>query len=168
MGEAAENLEGLMRRAHHTGMRLAKVRGEARGEAVKTILALESRLREALAGGTLRGLLSLVHKDRRPLVGANVRSQSANRGIDDWLPKDGRHSLILTEKGELAIAWLTRDDWETRPVRADELVAQDLELFVQVVYKVLGRHLARTERTMAGYEATSLLAKKLAEAVGPL
>jgi len=143
--------------------------------AVVAIRALESELRAVAvaAGGHLRGLPNIARdysstatspKGPRTYA-ANVRAKSPDKPMSRTRTST---SLVLTLDGRLCLA-----TWEPalsafalRPVRDDELRAEDVAALAAVAVWVLGRHGAACERSEASYLAAAVLSRRLLAALG--
>ncbi len=165
---SAVKMDELMGASAQASAKVMLVRDEARDAAVKTIRGLETRLVEAIAGDTLRGLTDLVPNERGVGGLQAIRIHPSPRtGLNG--PLDDRWVTIITKEGTLARAHRCprlSAGWESYPCPDDELVAQDLEPYARAVQHVLERHIARAERTAANYLKVTLLATKLANVIG--
>jgi len=147
-------------RAVNTVLALRRV--EVRTGAIAAIRDLEARVRDALGpGGRLRGLPNLGSK-RYPHYAVRI-VQSRERAT---LPQDGREVLVLDMSGQLQVARMetvgaTAGIVEARPVKDEELIAEDLPFFTRLVAELLERHVALTERRTRELERTARLATKL-------
>lgn len=174
----AARMDELFRRTERASDEVAVTRADASESVVSLLRGLEKRLRDALDGDSLRGLVDLGNG----CVGANLTMVYFFNGepfgtmtkdgrtlycIDRWLPLgiDGRVVLICDKHGLFLMARRTGDGYETRPVRDDEIRAEWLDLVPRALEVVLERHLDRTLRTAASYSATADLARKIACAV---
>lgn len=143
----------------------------ARSAAVEAIRSLEQRLVEALGGESLRGLPNLA--PRGPEFYAARVNAFSRHGSGGHLPKDGRSVLVLGRDGRLLVAswnvenFVRRGDFvEARPVRDDELIAEDAEAFSRLVTEVLEKHIALAERRTEALVRAEDLAQKIIGAIG--
>lgn len=171
MGKPAIKMEGLLSSAAEQQEKATTLRGIAYGNAVAAIRALESRLLQALNGGTLRGLKNLAPGVGVPLQAARIKG-SRWFGIDDVLPPDESEVLVISKTGQICMARgidlqkLSGERWEMRPARDEDFIAQDLEPVVDAVQQALERHIVRSEKTSASYERVSYLSNRLIDAMG--
>ena len=165
---AALDLEGLFMRAARASELCMVVRDEAREQAVVAIRDIERRLREAIAGDTLRGLRNLYRQfDGRDIFGAPPRLAARivrgrgpveDRRVDAPI-EFGTREWVWTKAGALACWAVSLDGvFSERPLEDEELLAQDLEPVAATVAHVLARHCERAERTAANYERLAELA----------
>ena len=87
-------------------------------------------------------------------------------GIDTELPYDDREVLCMNKHGLLVMMSRMGTIWESRDLSDDEIRTEFLEPVTRAVQAILERHLARTAKTQANYEAVSALSAKLAGAIG--
>lgn len=147
-------------------------RASAAQDALRAARALEASVVAALAGDPLRGLSDLVPGDGPHYYAAHVGS-TKRYGVDSLLPADGREVLVITRRGYLARARirapgetsLTGERWAERPVDDTEIRAADLPAIAEAYQIALARHVDRTERVAATYDAVSALARRLAQVV---
>lgn len=161
MNDAVESL--LREVAAHDGLAAERL---AREQAVSAIRMLERRLVEALAGESLRGMVSLVPGGR--FSAANVRAEGEH-GIDTWLPRDGNEVLVVLRTGELAMAGQDATAvlgavW--RKVEDRELRAQDLEIVTEAIELVLRQHLEKVRGSGTRDSRVHVLATRLRQALG--
>lgn len=165
MANAAMKLDDLLAATRHASERISTARTAAATSSSKSMRDLETRLKEALGGDTLRGLANLVRGSEPQCYAAQLADKK--HGIDTPLPDDGRAILAVDKHG--AFVWLSisyRCRWATRPVLDEEFKAEHLAPAVRAVQSVLERHLKYCERTASNYDAVSRLSDRLADAVG--
>jgi hypothetical protein len=168
MGQAnASRIDELLKRASVASRSVSSKQTNARVLAVQTIREMERKIQHALDGDVLRGLSDIAAAARAPFHAARVRTEKGF-GLDEFLPRDGREVLVLTKRGELAMAarGASTNAVTARAVRDDELQAQDVEAIARVVQSALERHIARAARTEANYDRIAGLSERLACAIG--
>ena len=168
-------LEQMFIRASRASEEVMVEREEAKAGAVRAIRDIERRLRECLAGDTLRGLANL-HRLRSGVAvrgtsvqyGARVVVQlgDGDRKIDAPIDFDS-DALVVTKDGEFAVYTVdAMGAFESWPARDDDFTAQDLDAAIATVHRVLERHVERAERTAANYERLRELAGAIRGALG--
>ncbi len=178
MGQPARTTDDLgYDQAARASAAVVTARTAARQKVVRAIRDVESRLIAALEGDVLRGVVNLVPGDLLEPYQAVRVNGDARFGIDSYLPSDGRPVLVIEKTGHLAMAWVEQGRGVVdgrphffptvgrRPVRDDELQAQDLEPLARAVRAALDRHVQRAERTARSYERAGALAARIARAL---
>lgn len=159
-------VDELLAQTREAGERLDEVRTDAVDGAVMALRELETKVQEALGEDTLRGMVDLVPGASERCYGAQLSAKKY--GVDTELPDDGREVLCMNKAG--CVVWMRRIStpaaWGARPLKDDEIRAEFLEPATRAVQTILERHLARTARTHANYEAVAQLSAKLAGAIG--
>jgi hypothetical protein len=131
---------------------------QARIAAVQVIRGIEARLVGALAGTHLRGLPNLVSTALAiRFYGARVRAHA------DVLLAD--EALVLSSSGDLQMAWCRDRLLGTRPVRDDELRAEDLEAYVRTLLEVLPLHVRKAAKAGEKFTRIERLASRLGAAL---
>jgi hypothetical protein len=167
---AARNLEDLFKAAARASCGVMVERDEARQAAVETIREVECRLRAAVRGDTLRGMVNLypvrgaVAQQGARVVGREGAHTEffaqASKKLDEPVPF-GREAMVLTKEGELMQFCVgERGEFSSFPVEDRDLTAQDLDAVLCTVLLVLERHVARAERTSTNYVRISQLAAR--------
>lgn len=152
--------------AEALAVRLRERRAEARAAAWDAVGLLRARLREALGGEVLRGLVDL-HPQGERWSGARLKHRGAH-GIDAFLREDGREALCLDVRGEMVVASARAGARvSVREVGDGDVLAEDLEVIVRSTRAALERHVAHGQRTLAGYAAVAALAARLAGVLTP-
>ena len=166
MGEAAVALEldALADKAGKVTREMLVERDDARERTIVAIRLIEQRLRCAIAGDKLRGLVDL--SAGGGLQAACVRPGIPAKGIDYKLPWNGNEVLVISRDGELLMARMVPSgahnaEWEARDAHDDDLRIEDMVLLTRAAYEALSRHVARTERGLASYRAARELADTL-------
>jgi len=171
---AATSIDYLIDRAGRASEGVAEGRESARRTAVAAIRLLERRLRVALRGDPLRGMVNLVYvrgvvQQAARVVGREGAHTGFFEVTDERIDKPivfGTSAMVLTRDGELARFSVTADGaFSSRPVRDDELTAQDLDAVVHTARRVLQRHVERADRTAANYARLSEMAGALSDAI---
>lgn len=160
-------MEQLLEDVRAAQSRLAMSRTSARESAIEAIRSLEARLVETLDGEVLRGMPNLLPDAPKQFYAMQLRGR-----VDRYLPLEGRAEIVLTREGKLA--WAVRDGGSPLrpyvtavigPVADDDLRAEDLRAFVEVVQTALQRHLARLADTERTYVRADELARRLHSAL---
>jgi hypothetical protein len=148
------------------GERLDEVRTTAADGAVTALRELETKVQEAIGEDTLRGLVDLTPGNDERCYGAQLGSKKY--GIDTELPDDGREVLCMDKHGVLRMMRRTRTPggWCARVLNDEDIRTEHLEPATRAIQAILERHLQRTAKTQAGYEAVAALSSKLAGAIG--
>lgn len=171
---AAASIDTLITRAGLASEQVAEERDGARRSAIEAIRLLERRLRDALRGDPLRGMVNLVYvrgvvRQAARVVGREGAHTGFFEVSDERIDKPivfGTSALVMTRDGALAQFAVTADgEFSSRPVSDDELVAQDLDAVVHTARRVLRRHVERADRTAANYARLSEMAGALSDAI---
>lgn len=154
--------------AREVSLRVATVRHEARERSVAAIRSLEAKLREVLAGESLRGLVDLAPSSTSPFVAARVSGKSSVGigKIDKILPSDGRESLVILRDGTIAVAMVSADgSVDSAPAEDEDLLVEDLEPLVAAVASVLRRYVEKSERTAVNYARALEFARRVSSMI---
>lgn len=143
---------------------LAASADAARTAALVTIDAALRSVVEA-AGGRIRGLQTLSNSLQAPVYGVRVRTRPEaafpRPGKDE---EHGKAGLLIDDEGRLLVGRCTQSgELETRPVRADELKAEDLGHVLGALAYALGRHAAALGVAWDRYERVRVLAGAIAK-----
>jgi hypothetical protein len=164
MGQPARTLDSAaFARAEVATADVARRRTLARAAAVRAIRLVEEKLTLALSQDVLRGVANLCAIDGEVFHGVRVYG-SPRFGIDSYLASDGHECFVIDKHGHLVMVRQGRP-CTSRPVRDDELQAQDLEAVTAAVASALARHVQRAERTAASYERAEALSQRIARAL---
>lgn len=155
--------EEIVEAAKLAAQDLSEARSEARTQAVAAIRALEAKLSDVLGTERLRGLPNLGTREV-PFFAARVVPSRSNLGK---LPPDGREVLALGPDGKLLVVWAFRGKIESRTVRDEELVIEDVEPIARLVSEVLERFVALCERRTEKIEEAGRLSAKLIALLDP-
>lgn len=149
-------------RAANTVLALRRV--EVRAGTIAAMRDLEARLMSALgANGRLRGMPNLGTR-KFPHYAVRITTSAIERST---MPRTGREVLVLDMSGRIEVAHFdqTLGIVDSRPVRDEELVMEDLAFFARLVAELLERHVALTERRTRELEKSERLAKRIFEAM---
>lgn len=138
---------------------LRTVREAAAPEARAAIRRAETHLVEALGGERLYDAPNLAVSSE-PYFGYRIRT----RHPDKRLGKSP--TLVLSDRGQLTIAWRTQAGLGWRPVDNDELVAEDLPRILEVMELATRRHIDKASRRKARFENIRELADKVTFILG--
>jgi hypothetical protein len=148
---AVRNLDDLYRAATAASERVMIEREDAREAAIVAIRGIEARIQEVIAGDSVRGLANLYPASRPVENGMRVVSQEMQH-LHDTPVRLGRSALVLDRHGCLSVFDVSSDGaFGSRPVRDDEIQAQDLDAVLHTVGRALARHCERADRTTANY-----------------
>lgn len=144
---------------------LTAARARAREASRTAVEEMQERLRDALAGETIRGLVDLNPSGDRWL-GARVHGHG-HHGVDSYLPPDGRPALCITAKGVLVHAWIEGAHVKTERTATLDIRAEDISQYARTLVIVLTRHLEATSSAAASYGRTAALADAIRKAIEP-
>lgn len=140
---------------------LAERRLLAREHVEAALAEIERAVVEALGGERLR--LHSLHTQASAYRGVVLRGKFPDRRFD----RD-RHSsqVVLRDDGHMVLAWIVENDEVfDRPLRADDLDAEDLPLLVERVLYALQHHTRRVDAGIGRYDEISLLAQRVQDAI---
>lgn len=166
----AASINVLVGATRTVGLQLIEGRETANREARRAIRGLQKELVAVLGGGAMRGMPNLMPDAEHPFRGFRVNA-SGKHGSSEFIPKDGRAVLVLTEDGHFVkAAWRRRADGQA-VVACYELVDEEyradlVEPYVRAVQEALEGHLVRSENRLHSYQSASTLAAKILEAIG--
>ena len=143
--------------------KISVARTTAKIETIELLRGFERAVQEALVGDKLRGMKSLLPSECVSFQAAAIGT--GKHGINTFLPMDGRPMLVWTKRGELHVATRRGRSAESRPIRDDELMAQDLDPVMRALDEVLLRHLEHAEESLRSYRAVLDLASRLSGAL---
>jgi hypothetical protein len=127
---------------------------------------MRERVREALAGEVVRGLVDL-NPGGEAWKGARVHG-NGRHGVDAFLPTDGRPALCIDRHGELVYARIEGRKVVVDPVEPDGVLVEDAEPYARALVVVLSRHCTASETTIRGYDHAAALAHRIRAALfGP-
>jgi hypothetical protein len=140
---------------------LAERRLLAREHVEAALAEIERAVVEALGGERLR--LHSLHTQASAYRGVVLRGKFPDRRFD----RDRHPSQILIrDDGRMVVAWIdVADEVEDRPLRAEDLDAEDLPLLVERVLYALKYHSGRVDAQSWRYAEISLLAQRVQDAL---
>lgn len=145
--------------------RLSRERETTRLELLRALRLVESKVAEALHGGTLRGMLNLAPPwHSKPYYAQRVREPGEGvrfRG----LPK-GHPVLVISKRGAIVLARVVSDNVvDERGVDDEELLIEDFDPIVRAYADAVERHVEHVERTSEARERSTALARTIVEAL---
>lgn len=154
--DRAEALEPHFERAEAASDAVAEKREDARAASILAIRALENRLRDALAGGPLRGL-PRIGPGAVGYYAARVRGKNPAVAL---VPGE-RPVLVLSSEGRLMMASVGGEGWTAIRALDDDLLVEDVVEVARVLRVAIAGHLSACGRSASRYSAVEALSKRI-------